>query len=348
MPVWKQVLRELRNPAIVKGYLAARGRSLVWTIPATWLVGAILHIYMMAFWYDGYSVSAGAHVIGQGNLLWGTLEWSVVPFLLFFAGGYLRAAGTGAVVAYLRTAPSGLGMAIRAIESHVGERPVQEWLLINIGAVSLLSQLFKRPYGSSMGFLLLAVAAIAIAAFAVQRPSARSAQAPIYRQGWFLSLCVGIGLVLGSTRYGVLGGLLLGGGLFLRWKRRSGGTGPGSRLALWALFAVGVWLLWKELLWADDGGWVEFRSSNPDGNPLDWAKDEGGKRVVSYGAAAGGVSAGSGAAGDYAGYTAAQTAGPSGGTQGQSPGAGGAGRPGPRWGGPRPGTPGLGGPTVSR
>ena len=311
MANWEQVLARVKDPAVFKTYLKQHTGYMLRMIPLTFLISSLIHIFWMAFGYDGFNVSFGAHVIGQGNLLWGTAQWSVVPFFLFFGMGMARAAGVPFVMAQLRKVPGSVGAVVREVESHITERVVQEWLLLYIGGSALAAMLFGQHYGPRGTLLTFTVLAVLAAALAIRIVPPSRAKGAVHKQPWFILLCVGMGLGIGAIGFGAIGGILLAGGIYLRWNRIAGGKPPsqGMKMAFWFLFGLGWWLLSQNSVWADDGGWKEFKSDKPDGALWDWATDEGGRGVISYGAGAGGVATASGAAGDYAGYTAGQTLG---------------------------------------
>lgn len=324
MASWEQVLTRVKDPSVFKAYLKQHAGYLLRVIPLTFLISSLIHICWMAFGYDGFNVSFGGHVIGRGNLLWGTAQWSVVPFFLFFGVGMARAAGVPFVMGQLQKVPGSVGVVVREVEAHITERVVQEWLLLYIGGSALASVLFGQRYGPHGTLLAFAVLAILGAALAVRIVPPSRAKGAVHQQPWFVMLCVGVGLAVGAIGFGALGWILLVGGIYLRWSRIAGRKPPsqGMKMAFWFLFWMGWWVLSQDSLWADDGGWKEFKSEKPDGALWDWATDEGGRGVIAYGAGAGAAAATSGAAGDYAGYTAGQTLGGKSGSVGGGAGKG--------------------------
>jgi hypothetical protein len=269
------------------------------------------HICLMAFRYEGFSVSATANVIGEGSQVLGTLKWLLGPFVLFYLLGLLRSFGVSLLTDQLRTVPADLAAAGHALGAGLVERVMHERVLIYAGAAALFGLMIER-FIVHGGSLVVAIAAILIGARSARVRAGASSVPRVQPRFWLAALCAGVGLLITALWDGRYGVLLLGAGLALRWQRlygrKSGMKGGG--MAIWLATMAAWWSLGDHLAWADDGGASEFRAENPDGNLVDYVKTPAGRTVIGYGAAGGAAATGGAVAGDVAAHTTARAFGP--------------------------------------
>ena len=285
--------------------------SVLVTAIVGFLAGWLLNIVLMAWRYEGYAVSPGSPVTGQGSMITGSIFWLVASTMVFGVIGYRRAVGRQRFWADVKSLPGVFSSMLR--QDGSGARIHLLWGF----AVAMILQQFISPslaallgVGVALSIpTLLGRIAMGLATSFFSATAKRIAPAKRVRIPPITAMAVGMLGTVGALLLGfVINGplplpgpagwvdirLLIGVGAgVVAWILTTRGRASGSAAMFMLAFASPLLaeLASPATAWADDGGWDEC-----GGTLFGWLTcGDGGPVTVAILSAAGGVAAGAGA-----------------------------------------------------